>query len=94
MGDAPPSSAGTGAARYPRSRAALTPSTRAILINTPNNPSGAVYARDRLERLADLCTRRDLWLISDELYDSQVHDGAHFSPRDLPGMSERTLIVG
>jgi arginine:pyruvate transaminase len=74
--------------------AALTPATRAILINTPNNPTGAVYARDRLERLAELCMRRDLWLISDELYDSQVHDGAHLSPRDLPGMAERTMLVG
>jgi arginine:pyruvate transaminase len=74
--------------------AALTPSTRAILINTPNNPTGAVYARDRLERLAELCIRRDLWLISDELYDSQVHDGEHLSPRDLPGMAERTMLVG
>lgn len=74
--------------------AALTPSTRAILINTPNNPTGAVYGRDRLERLAELCRARDLWLISDELYDSQVHDGEHLGPRDLPGMAERTLVVG
>lgn len=74
--------------------AALTPATRAILINTPNNPTGAVYARDRLERLAELCVRRDLWLISDELYDSQVHDGAHLSPRDLPGMADRTFLIG
>ena len=74
--------------------AALTPRTRAILINTPNNPTGAVYKRARLEAVADLCVRHDLWLISDELYDSQVHDGAHFSPRDLPGMVERTLQIG
>lgn len=74
--------------------AALTPRTRAILINTPNNPTGAVYARERLEAVADLCMRRDLWLISDELYDSQVHDGDHFSPRDLPGMADRTFVIG
>lgn len=74
--------------------AALTPATRAILVNTPNNPTGAVYTRDRLERLVELCIRRDLWLISDELYDSQVHDGEHLSPRDLPGMAERTMLVG
>jgi arginine:pyruvate transaminase len=74
--------------------AALTPATRAILINTPNNPTGAVYSRDRLERLAELCIRHDLWLISDELYDSQVHDGEHISPRDLPDMVERTFQIG
>ncbi len=74
--------------------AALTPLTRAVLINTPNNPSGAVYTRARLEAVADLCIRRDLWLISDELYDSQVHDGDHLSPRDLPGMAERTFVIG
>ena len=77
-----------------RIAAALTPTTRAILVNTPNNPSGAVYTRDRLEALARLCVERDLWLISDELYDSQVHDGTHVSPRDLLGMAERTFLIG
>lgn len=74
--------------------AALTPQTRAILINSPNNPTGAVYARDRLEAVADLARRCDLWVISDELYDSQVHDGTHLSIRDLPDMAERTFQVG
>lgn len=74
--------------------AALTPRTRAILINTPNNPSGAVYDPSRLRAIAELCVRRDLWLISDELYDSQVHDGEHLSPRALPGMAGRTFTVG
>ncbi|HUF87020.1 MAG TPA: pyridoxal phosphate-dependent aminotransferase [Thermohalobaculum sp.] len=73
---------------------ALAPDTRAILINTPNNPTGAVYQPARLEALADLCRRRDLWLISDELYESQVYQGRHISPRDLDGMAERTLVVG
>jgi arginine:pyruvate transaminase len=74
--------------------AALTPETRTIRINTTNNRTGAVYSRERLEAIADLCRRRDLWLISDELYDSQVHDGSHLSPRDLPGMAERTFQIG
>ncbi len=74
--------------------AALTPSCRALLINTPNNPTGAVYTRARLEAVAELCRRRDLWLISDELYASQVHEGVHVSPRDLPGMAERTIVIG
>ncbi|MEM6620704.1 MAG: aminotransferase class I/II-fold pyridoxal phosphate-dependent enzyme [Pseudomonadota bacterium] len=74
--------------------AAIAPSTRAILINTPNNPTGAVYERERLEAISELCLRHDLWLISDELYDSQVHDGSHLSPRDLPGMAARTFVIG
>ncbi len=74
--------------------AALTPRTRAILINSPNNPTGAVYHRDRLEALADLCRRHDLWVISDELYESQVHDGAHVSIRDLEDMAGRTFLIG
>jgi len=76
-----------------RIEAALAPDTRAILINTPNNPTGAVYAPERLAAIADLCVRRDLWLISDEVYDVQVHEGRHASPRDLPGMADRTLVV-
>lgn len=73
---------------------AIGPRTRAILINTPNNPTGAVYAPDRLEALAALCRRHDLWLISDEVYDGLVHRGAHRSPRALPGMAGRTLVAG
>jgi arginine:pyruvate transaminase len=44
--------------------------------------------------LCELCHRRGLWLISDELYEAQVHDGTHLSPRDLPGMSDRCLVIG
>lgn len=65
-----------------------------LLINTPNNPTGVVYSRATLEGVAQVCQARDLWLISDEVYDTQVWDGTHISPRTLPGMSERTLIVG
>lgn len=67
---------------------------RALLINTPHNPTGAVYSRETLEGIADACLRHDLWLISDEVYSGQVHEGAHLSPRALPGMAERTLVVG
>ncbi|WP_108837686.1 pyridoxal phosphate-dependent aminotransferase [Tateyamaria sp. Alg231-49] len=67
---------------------------RSLLINSPNNPTGTVYSRATLEGIADICQRHDLWLISDEVYDSQVWEGAHLSPRALPGMAERTLVVG
>ena len=66
--------------------------TRAILINSPNNPTGAVYSRASLQGLADLCIRRDLWLLSDEVYWT-LGGGGHVSPRALPGMAERTLVI-
>ncbi len=65
-----------------------------LLINTPNNPTGVVYSRQSLEGIAEVCRNRDLWLISDEVYDTQVWDGEHISPRTLPDMAERTLVVG
>lgn len=67
---------------------------RSLLINTPNNPSGAVYTAETMNGIADICRDQDLWLISDEVYDSQIHEGAHLSPRALSGMAERTLVVG
>ncbi|MBO9452739.1 pyridoxal phosphate-dependent aminotransferase [Tropicibacter sp. R16_0] len=65
-----------------------------LLINSPNNPTGVVYSRETLEGIAEVCKKRDLWLISDEVYDTQVWEGEHISPRALPGMAERTLVVG
>ncbi|MFP7570695.1 pyridoxal phosphate-dependent aminotransferase [Marivita sp. S2033] len=65
-----------------------------LLVNTPNNPTGAVYPRETLETIADVVQRHDMWLISDEVYDTQVWEGTHLSPRALPGMAERTLVVG
>lgn len=74
--------------------AAITPNTRAILVNTPNNPSGAVYTRENLEAIAHICREHGLWAISDELYDGQVHDGEHLSLRDLPEMEQQTIVIG
>lgn len=71
---------------------AVEPNTRAILINTPNNPTGAVYTRNSLEGIAEICIRHDLWLLSDEVYWT-LGDGDHISPRALPGMAERTLVL-
>lgn len=65
-----------------------------LLINTPNNPTGVVYGCETLEAVARVCIAHDLWLISDEVYDTQVWEGAHLSPRALPGMADRTLVVG
>ncbi len=65
-----------------------------LLVNTPNNPTGTVYGRATLEGICQVCKDHDLWLISDEVYDTQVWDGEHISPRSLPDMAERTLVVG
>ncbi len=67
---------------------------KSLLINTPNNPTGVIYDAATLDRIAQTCIDHDLWLISDEVYDTQVWQGTHVSPRSLPGMAERTLVVG
>ncbi|WP_375281831.1 pyridoxal phosphate-dependent aminotransferase [Pseudooctadecabacter sp.] len=67
---------------------------KSLLINSPNNPTGAVYSRATLEGIAASCQAHDLALISDEVYDTQVWDGTHMSPRALPDMADRTLVVG
>ena len=74
--------------------AAAAQGARSLLINTPNNPTGAVYSADTLHAIAEAACAHDLWLISDEVYDTQVWQGAHLSPRALPGMADRTLVVG
>lgn len=67
---------------------------RTLLINTPNNPTGVVYDRATLEGIARAAVAADLWLISDEVYDTQVWQGDHLSPRALPGMADRTVVLG
>lgn len=73
--------------------AAIAPRTRAILINSPNNPTGAMLSRRDWEAVAELCRRHDLWLLSDEVYASLVFEGEHVSPASLPGMAERTVTI-
>ncbi len=74
--------------------AALAPGAKTLLINTPNNPTGSVYTSATLDGIARAVQTHDLWLISDEVYDTQVWAGDHVSPRSLPGMAERTVVVG
>jgi len=75
--------------------AAITPQTTAILINYPNNPTGAVLDRQRIREIAAVAGKHDLLVISDEIYDRLVYDGAdHESFSSLPGMRERTIVIG
>src|ERR1019366_5408200 len=75
-------------------RAAITPRTRAILVNTPANPSGKVFTRAELEAVADAAREHDLFVFTDEIYEYFVYDGTeHISVATLEGMRERTIIM-
>jgi aspartate aminotransferase len=71
--------------------ATITPRTRAIYVNSPNNPTGGVLTRDDITRIAAICRERNIWLISDEAYEDVVFEGEHVSPASLPDMYERTV---
>ncbi len=76
-------------------RAAVTPRTRALVLNTPHNPSGRVATADDLRELAQLAEAHDLFVISDEVYEHMVFDGAaHESVARWPGLRERSFLVG
>lgn len=74
-------------------RSAITPQTRAILLNSPHNPSGAIVSREVLEVIASLCAENGIWLISDEVYADLCFDDDFTSPSALDGMAERTVVI-
>ncbi|HEX3780950.1 MAG TPA: pyridoxal phosphate-dependent aminotransferase [Pseudonocardiaceae bacterium] len=75
-------------------RAAITPATRAILLNSPHNPTGTVFTRDELAGIAALCVEHDLIAITDEVYEHLTFDDAvHIPLVTLPGMAERTVSI-
>ena len=77
-----------------RLRSAVTQRTRAIILNSPGNPSGKVFTLAELEALADFATEYDLFVLTDEMYEYFLYDGArHISIASLPGMAERTITI-
>ena len=75
-------------------RAAAGRGARAIILNTPHNPTGKVYDQEDMEFLADLCRERDLWVFTDEIYEHIVYDGRrHQCMAAVEGMAERTFVV-
>lgn len=74
--------------------AARTSRTRALLVNTPSNPSGKVFTRAELDALASFCDRHDLLCITDEIYEYITFDASHISMASLPGMRDRTVTIG
>ncbi len=74
--------------------AAITNRTKALVLNSPSNPCGAVYTRQDLEALAEVIRAHDLCVISDEIYEELIYDGyEHVSIASLPGMQERTMVI-
>jgi aminotransferase len=74
---------------------AVTPKTKAIIVNSPGNPSGKVFSRMELETLADFASRHDLFVLTDEIYEYFLYDGRrHVSMASLPNMAERTVTIG
>lgn len=78
-----------------RVAAAITPNTRAILINTPNNPTGAVYSEETLRRIGELAIRHDLWIIFDECYSRLIRKGGqhHSIVTLMPALKARTVVI-
>lgn len=77
-----------------RLRAAITPRTRGMILNTPANPSGKVFSRAELEAIAEIAMEHDLFVFTDEIYEYFLYDGErHISLATLPGMAERTITL-
>jgi aminotransferase len=76
-----------------RLAAAFSPRTRAIIVNTPSNPSGRVLTLGELEAIRDLCVRHDALAVTDEIYEHIRYEGAHVPIATLPGMRERTVTI-
>jgi aspartate/methionine/tyrosine aminotransferase len=75
-------------------RAAFGPHTKAIIVNTPNNPTGKVFSQAELEMIAELCQRYDILAITDEIYEHIIYGAArHISLASIPGMEERTITI-
>jgi aspartate/methionine/tyrosine aminotransferase len=75
-------------------RRAFGPKTRAVIVNTPNNPTGRVLRRDELQAIADLCIEHDCVAVTDEIYEHILYDGKpHIPIATLPGMAERTVTI-
>ena len=76
-----------------RLRAAVSSRTKAIIVNTPHNPTGKVFSREDLTLIAELCISNDVWAITDEIYEHILYAGTHHLLATFPGMRERTVTI-
>ncbi|MGH7702156.1 MAG: pyridoxal phosphate-dependent aminotransferase, partial [Gemmatimonadales bacterium] len=72
---------------------AFTPRTRAVIVNTPGNPTGRVLTREELSGIAELCLRHEAYAVTDEIYEHIYYEGEHIPIATLPGMAERTVTI-
>jgi aminotransferase len=68
--------------------------TKAIILNTPHNPTGKVFGFEELEFIREICIKNDVLVITDEMYERMVYKGGHISPASIEGMRERTITIG
>lgn len=75
--------------------AAITEKTKAVMINNPSNPTGAIYTKEELQALTDVCVRHDLFIIADEIYDKLIYDGARFTSIPMLGedVKAHTILI-
>ncbi len=73
---------------------AITDKTRVVIVNSPGNPSGAVFNKAAIVRLAKLCRESNIWLVSDEVYSNLVFDGEHHSPLSIPDARANVVVIG
>lgn len=73
--------------------AAITGQTKALFLNTPHNPTGAMIHTEEMKQLVELCKQHDLWMITDEVYGTFAFEQPHISPASFPDMAERTIVI-
>jgi aspartate/methionine/tyrosine aminotransferase len=78
---------------FDRLRKAFTKRTKAIILNTPHNPTGRVFTREEMDAVAELCEKYDVWVITDEIYEHIRYAGDHHVMATWPGMRERTITI-
>ena len=72
---------------------AITPKTKVLILPYPNNPTGAIMEKDDLEKIAQICVEKDIYVMSDEIYSALTYRGKHVSIASLDGMKERTILI-
>ncbi len=74
-------------------RKLITPKTKLLIINTPQNPTGGILKKEAIEKIAEIIKDKDIWVLSDEIYSRLIFTGDHFSITQVPGFKDRTIIL-